>query len=164
MQRFSSAVTLIALIPALAMAQFPDAVRAGARVRVWLPEQYRQMDGPWRRLVLRGTVDTVLGDTLRLAVPGTGGSLAIPRATIRRLELSRGRPKRVPSAFERAIGGAIGGALALALENDPYGSEWPHYRRDWRAAEEGAKWGAAIGGAIGFLFPHEQWRRVRLKR
>ena len=33
---------------------------------------------------------------------------------------------------------------------------------DWRAAEEGAKWGAAVGATIGFIFPTERWRRVRL--
>lgn len=162
MSRFLEAFIAIAFIPAIAAAQFPG-VRTGDRVRVWLPERYSQMDGPWRRLVLRGTVEAVAGDTLRLGISGAYGSLAVPRATIRRMELSRGWPRRIPSGIERAIGGAIGGAIALALENDPYGSEWPHYKRDWRAAEEGAKYGAMIGFAIGFMFPHEQWKRVRLR-
>ena len=61
------------------------------------------------------------------------------------------------------VEGAIAGAITLAMQNDPYGSEWPHYRRDWRAAEEGAKWGAAFGAVVGLIFPHEQWRHVRLR-
>lgn len=157
------ALVALMFVPAVLAAQFPARVQPGVRVRVWMPEQYRQHDGPWKRLLVRGTVDAIASDTLKVSVPGAVGALAIPRSQIRRLELSRGRPRRVPSAFQRAFEGAIGGAISLALENDPYGSEWPHYRRDWRAAEEGAKWGALIGAAIGFVFPHEQWRHVRLR-
>lgn len=163
MSRIPGFVAALALLPAIAFAQFPG-VTEGQRVRVWLPERYHQMDGPWHRQVLRGTVTALSDDTLRLAIAGTGGTLVVPRSGIRRLELSRGRPRRIPSGIERAIGGAIAGAIEIALQNDPYGREWPHYRRDWRAAEEGAKWGAAIGFGWGFIFPHEQWKRVRLRR
>jgi hypothetical protein len=62
--------------------------------------------------------------------------------------------------IERAIGGAIGGATTFAMLNDPRRSGGPHYRTDWRAAGVGAAWGGGIGGAIGLLFPYEQWRRV----
>lgn len=47
---------------------------------------------------------------------------------------------------------AIVGAITAVLQNDPRGSEWPHYSREWRAAEEAAKWGAAIGATLGFIF------------
>lgn len=157
-------LAVLAFLPALAEAQFPDRVQSGMRVRLWVPEPYTQEHGPWRRQQLRGTVADVVGDTLRLSVPGTDGTLAVPRASIRRLDVSQGRPSRVATAFERAIGFAIAGAITLALENDPRSSEWPHYRRDWRAAEEGAKWGAAIGAVVGFAWPTERWRRVRLTR
>lgn len=50
------------------------------------------------------------------------------------------------------------------LKNDPGSSEWPNYSRDWRAAEEGAKWGAAFGAAFGFILPTERWRRVRVRQ
>jgi hypothetical protein len=164
MRRFMIPLALAALLPALSQAQFPDRVESGARIRVWVPEPYRQEQGPWGRQQLRGTVDAVVGDTLRLSLPGTAGTLAVARASIRRLDLSRGRPSRTASAFERAIGFAIGGAIAVAMDNDPGSSEWPNYRRDWRAAEEGAKWGAAIGAVVGFTFPTERWRRVRLAK
>lgn len=169
MTRASLAVLAFAQVflvftPAVADAQFPEAVQAGTRIRVWIPEPYLQEQGPWRRQQLRGTVASVTPDTLRLAVPGTDGTLAVARQSIRRLDISRGRPSRVASAFDRAFAGAIVGAIAVALDNDPQGSRWPHYSRDWRAAEEGAKWGAAIGAAVGFILPTERWRRVRLRR
>ncbi|MGH7679990.1 MAG: hypothetical protein ACRENU_16095 [Gemmatimonadaceae bacterium] len=164
MRRFTIQLALAALLPTLSQAQFPDRVQSGARVRVWVPEPYRQEQGPWKRQQLRATVDAVVGDTLHLSLPGAGGTLAVPRTSIRRLDVSRGRPSRVASAVERAIGFAIAGAITVALDNDPGGSEWPNYRSDWRAAGEGAKWGAALGAVVGFALPTERWRRVRLNR
>lgn len=158
------AISLVSAVPAALSAQFPAEVRPGARVRVWIPEPYRQMDGPPRRQLLRGTVEWVTPDTLRLSIPGTASSLAIPRGSVRRLELSQGEPSRPATAIERAIGGAIGGAIAFAAMNDPHRSGGPHYRTDWRAAGVGAAWGAGLGAVVGFIFPHEQWRGVRLRR
>jgi hypothetical protein len=95
-------------IPRLADAQFPAEVHPGTRVRVWIPEPNRQEQGPNRRQLLRGTVESVDGSILRLTVPSTAGSLAIPRASVRRLDVSRG-VSRGASMVERAVGGAIGG-------------------------------------------------------
>jgi hypothetical protein len=144
--------------PRLADAQFPAEVRPGTRVRVWIPETPRQEEGPYRRQLLRGTVESVDG-TLRLRVPGTVSSLAIPRAAVRRLDVSRG-VSRGASMVERAVGGAIGGAITFALLNDPRRSGGPHYRTDWHAAGVGAAWGAGIGAVVGLVFPHERWHRV----
>ena len=152
----------IAAAPAAAQGTFSPRVQPGVRVRVWLPESQKQENTPWGRQLLRATVVGVNGDSLTVSVPGTAGSLAVARADMRRLDVSRGT-SRAASAFERAIGFAIAGAVSAALENDPGGTEWPNYRRDWRAAEEGAKWGAAIGAVVGFVFPTERWRRVRLR-
>lgn len=147
-----------------ATAQFPERVQPGVRVRVALPEAERQNDdSPWRRQRLRATVSEVANDTLHLAVPGSIGTLAVARADIRHLDISQGT-SRAASAFERAIGFAIAGAISAAIENDPGSSEWPNYRRTWRAAGEGAKWGAAIGAVVGFVLPTERWRSVRLRR
>ncbi len=155
----------LASVPAFASAQFPANVQNGVRVRVWVPEPWLQRDdGPWKRQRLRGTVASMTGDTLRLSVPGTEGTLAIPRQSIRRLDVSQGPPSRVASAVERAIGGAFVGAISAALKNNPRNEDWPHYNRDWRAAEEGAKWGAAVGAVVGFILPTERWRRVRVAR
>ena len=154
---------VLGVSPGSARAQFPADVQPGMRVRVWLPEPNRQLDGPWRRQLLRGSVESLTPDTMLLSIPGTAGTVAIPRITMRRLELSRGE-SRVASAFERAAGGAIGGAISYALMNDPDRSGGPHYRTDWRAAGVGAAWGAGAGAVVGFVFPHERWHRVRLRR
>src|SRR5687768_13627519 len=90
-----SAASMIAS-PALLHAQFPTDVEVGSRVRVWLPEAHRQADGPWHRQIVRGSVESIAGDTLRLSIPGAFGSVAVPRSSIRRLELSRG-PSRPAS-------------------------------------------------------------------
>jgi hypothetical protein len=150
--------SLLLAVPSIGLAQFPGEVRPGVRVRVWIPETDRQPEGPYRRQLLRGTVESVDG-TLRLRVPGTAGSLAIPRTSVRRLDVSRG-VSRPASAVERAIGGAIGGAIAFALLNDPRRRGGPHYRTDWRAAGVGAAWGGGIGAVMGLAFPHERWHRV----
>jgi hypothetical protein len=150
---------MLVVAPSIAGAQFPDAVQRGTRVRVWVPEPTRQENGPPRRQLVRGTVESVDSGMLRLRVPGTIGSVGIPRASVRRLDVSRG-VSRGASMVERAAGGAIGGAITYALMNDPRRTGGPHYRRDWRAAGVGAAWGAGIGAAIGFIFPHERWRRV----
>jgi hypothetical protein len=156
-------VAFLAASPAALRAQLPPDVQVGARVRVWLPEPSRQEEGPWRRQLLRGSVFGIAGDTLLLSIPGAADAVAIPRVTMRRLDLSRGVSRPV-SMVERAIGGAVGGAITHALMNDPRRSGGPHYRTDWRAAGVGAAWGAGIGAAVGLVFPHEHWHRLRLGR
>lgn len=143
----------------IAAAQFPSDVQPGTRVRVWIPEPARQDQSPDHRQLLRGTVESIDGGILRLVVPGTAGSLAIPRSSVRRLDVSRG-VSGAASMLQRAAGGAIGGAILFALLNDPNRAGGPHYDTDWHAAGVGAAWGAGIGGAIGLVFPFEQWRRV----
>ncbi|MEO8580752.1 MAG: hypothetical protein ABI469_10930 [Gemmatimonadales bacterium] len=150
---------LLATTAHVAAAQFPDEVRPGTRVRVWIPESVRQEQAPEHRQLVRGTVESVDGSIVRLRVPGIVGSQAIPRASVRRLDVSRG-VSRGASMVERAVAGAIGGAVTYALLNDPRRSGGPHYRTDWRAAGVGATWGGGIGAAIGLIWPYEQWHRV----
>lgn len=157
------AIAGLSASPSALCAQFPADVQVGTRVRVWLPEPHRQAEGPARRQLLRGSVESVGPDTLRVSIPGAVGAMTIPRMSLRRLEVSRGA-SRPASAVERAVGGAIGGAISWALMNDPRRSGGPHYRTDWRAAGVGAAWGAGIGAVVGFIWPHERWRRVRLSR
>jgi len=83
----------------------------------------------------------------------------IPRASVRRLDVSRGVSPG-ESMIERAAGGAMGGAILFGLLNDPRRTGGPHYRTDWRAAGVGAAWGAGIGGVVGLIWPYERWRRV----
>ena len=152
-------ISLLFATPGLVAAQFPTDVRPGTRVRVWIPETVRQEHPPESRQLLRGTVESVDGSVLRLRVPSTAGSLSIPRASVRRLDVSRG-VSRGASMVERAVGGAIGGAILFAALNDPDRSGGPHYRTDWRAAGVGAAWGGGIGAIVGFIWPYERWHRV----
>jgi hypothetical protein len=151
--------SLVLATSRLAAAQFPAEVQRNTRVRVWIPEPVRQEEGPDRRQLVRGTVESVDDGTLRVRMPGTLGALAIPRASVRRLDVSRG-VSRGASMVERAVGGAIGGAILFGLLNDPRRTGGPSYRTDWRAAGIGAAWGAGIGAVIGLTWPHERWRRV----
>ena len=152
-------IAALLVAPRFAAAQLPAEVRPGTRVRVWLPEPRRQAQAPENRQVIRGTVESTDGSVLRLGLAGAGGSLTVPRASIIRLDVSRG-VNRPASMIERAAGGAIGGAVTFALMNDPRRTGGPHYKRDWRAAGVGAEWGAGIGAVFGLIFPHEQWKRV----
>ena len=124
-------ISFLFAAPRLAGAQFPAEVQPGTRVRVWIPETVRQEQEPVRRQLLRGTVESVDRGILRLEVPGTAGSLAIPRAAVRRLDVSRGVSPG-ESMIERAAGGAIGGAILLnGVEPEPttsasvVSSVWP---------------------------------------
>src|SRR2546428_1702802 len=83
-------ISFLLAAPQLANAQFPAEVQPGTRVRVWIPETSRQEEQPDHRQLLRGTVESVEGGILRLSVPGSAGSLAIPRNSVRRLDVSRG--------------------------------------------------------------------------
>jgi hypothetical protein len=149
----------IAVLSSAAGAQFPDDVRAGTRVRVWIPEATRQAEGPNKRQLLRGEVDAVTAETLRLRIPGSSGAIAIPRTAIRRLDVSRG-VSRGASMFERAVGVAIGSAITFAIMNDRGSSSGPNYRTDWEAAGVGAAWGAGVGAVVGLIWPYERWRKV----
>ena len=149
----------ITLLSSVAGAQFPDDVRAGTRVRVWIPEVARQAEGPNKRQLLRGEVEAVNTETLRLRIPGSVGAIAIPRTAVRRLDVSRG-VSRGASMVERAVGVGIASGITLALMNDPGRSSGPNYRTDWRAAQVGAAWGAGFGAVIGLIWPYERWRKV----
>jgi hypothetical protein len=138
-------------------AQWPSEVTPGTRIRIRLPETQYQMDGP-RGHLLRGRVAALSGDTVYLAVTDSVGSLAIPRAMIQRLDVSRGAPSRGVSALQRgaitAVGGALWGLLAGSLdESNDVDTE--------DAMLVGGGIGLAVGGVLGAIFPRERWKRVR---
>jgi hypothetical protein len=159
MMRHLIVIGLLVATPQLVAAQFPTDVQPGTRVRVWIPETARQEQGPERRQLLRGTVESIDAGVLRLTVPSTTGSIGIPRTSVRRLDVSRG-VSRAASMFERAAGGALYTAITFGVLNDPGRENFPHYRTDWQAAGVGAAWGAGIGAVIGLIWPYERWHRV----
>jgi hypothetical protein len=163
--RFRNALAVASLALAIAAplrAQFPRDVAVGSRVRVTIGDQYRQGPLAPRQQWIAGTVTQLGGDTLYLRAPGTSGALAVPRASMRRLEVSRGAPSRGASAVGGAVGGAfIGAAWAIALRQIGWGELQP--RSLGYAAGRGAAWGAGVGVVLGALSPSEQWRHVRLR-
>ena len=159
MMRHLIVIGLLVATPQLAAAQFPADVRPGTRVRVWIPETTRQEQGPERRQLLRGTVESLDAGVLRMTVPSTTGSISIPRTSVRRLDVSRG-VSRGASMLERAAEGALWSAITVGALNNPRNPNWPQYRTDWRAAGVGAAWGAGVGAVIGLVWPYERWHRV----
>lgn len=158
--RILAVVALLGAVPLVAAAQFPDDVRAGARVRVWVPEASRQSEGPNKRQLLRGTVESVDAGTVRVRIPGTAGSpLAIPRTSVRRLDVSKG-VSRAASAFERALGLGLATGITFALFNDPDRADGVNFRTDWEAFGVGTAIGAGFGAVVGAIWPYERWRRV----
>jgi hypothetical protein len=157
---FALALTFAATRPLAA--QFPTDVAVGSRVRVVLPDSFRQASGPPRQQWLRGNIAALAGDTLYLRLHGTAAPVPITRAAIRRIDRSLGVPSRPESALRGAVSWALlGAALGFA-------TGWPDLDdRDERsnadAAALGAAWGAGIGFVVGAIFPSERWRRVRLR-
>jgi hypothetical protein len=140
-------------------AQWPGEIVPGARVQARLPEAQFQPAGR-RGHLLRGRVTRLAPDTLYLAVTDSVGPLAIPRAFIERLDLSRGVPSRTSSALVHGLKSAAAMALILALWNEL--EEEPNQTSTGTAALIGGGVGFATGALVGALRPQERWRRVRL--
>lgn len=140
-------------------AQWPGEVAPGARVQVRLPEVQYQAGGS-RGHLIRGLVTGLTPDTIYLAVTDSVGRLAIPRALIQRMDLSRGVPSRGQSAAQRGLlMGAIGALWFLfvaELDDEPDGLD------EGDAMLIGAGTGAVMGSVLGALYPRERWKRVRL--
>jgi hypothetical protein len=140
-------------------AQWPDAVTPGTRVQVRLPESQYQIDGTRGHLV-RGRITALAPDTVYLAVTDSVGPLAIPRALLQRLEISKGVPSRGLSAVKRGVlGGAIAAVTALiwfGLDDEPDGTD------SGDAALVAGGFGLVLGSVFGALYPRERWKRVRL--
>jgi hypothetical protein len=154
------AVVLCICAARTATAQFPSDVQAGARVRVWVPESSRQSEGPNRRQLLRGSVESVDASTVRVRIPGTVGSpLSIPRSSVRRLDVSRG-VSRAASMVERAVGLGLATAITFAVFNNPDRQDGVNFRTDWEAFGVGAALGGTVGAVVGLIWPYERWRRV----
>lgn len=139
-------------------AQWSPDLRAGARVRVRLPEREYQYMGP-RGQSVRGTVVLLAPDTLFLRLGDSVGTVAIPRTHIRRLDVSRGIPSRVASA----AGTGLFWGLALGLATALYPQREPATLSHWEEVAIGAGAGLAIGAVFGAIYPVERWKHVRLE-
>lgn len=140
----------------------PAPVDTGARVRVSVASDVRQT-WPFAARVHRfqATVRAITADTLYVEVPNTVGRVAIPRASLRWLEVSMGRPSRVARAIEVGIIGAvIFGARTRAAHEDP---ETRRFNAAWKAVAVGAAMGFGAGVYFGARQPSERWATARLR-
>lgn len=163
------AVVLTGLVGATsAGAQFsaayvvPAPIDSGARIRVSVASDVRQT-WPLAARVHRfqATVRAMSADTLYVEVPNTVGRVAVPRASIRWLEVSLGRPSRWARAIEVGVVGAvIFGARMRAAHEDP---ETRRFDAAWKAVAVGAAMGFGVGAYFGGRQPSERWAMARLR-
>jgi hypothetical protein len=100
-------------------------------------------------------------DSLYLELPNVVGRVAVLRASIRRLEVSIGRPSRWMRAVEwGTIGAMIFGARVVAAHQDP---ETRQYSSAWTAFAVGASMGFAAGAYFGGRQRSERWAMARLR-
>jgi hypothetical protein len=143
---------------AFAQAQLPS---VGERVRLTLYEAQPQPEKPAaRRLILRGELTRVDGDSLYLRPSALTGELGISRAAVRSLHRSRGVTPRGLNALRWGLFGAFEGAVALGVMYDPRQRDYGVINRG-EAIALGASVGAISGAVWGALLPAERWKRVK---
>ena len=153
-------VAILAFVPLTsATAQVPPPVKVGDRVRVTAPDVRRR----------EGTVQLLTTDSLVMRLPGYGGTpnrLAIPLASVTRLELSMpGGSRAGQGALTGLAIGGVGGAIVAGtacagdqLLEDAAG----------RCALAGAvifgAGGALLGFIVGAMITGTRWEEVPLDR
>jgi hypothetical protein len=105
-------------------------------------------------------VTALAPDTLYLAVTDSLGPLAVPRALVDHLDLSRGVPSRATSALRRGLLAGAGTALLLVLVHEM--ADASDRTSTGKAALVGAGVGVSFGALTGALYPRERWASVRL--
>jgi hypothetical protein len=135
------------MIPSSLLAQDQQAVAPGDRIRVTAPAISAD------RLV--GTLTGMRDDTYSMVVEGRDGSLAVPIASLTRLEVSRGRKSLV--TWGAVVGVLVGGTLSFALINSSEASD---------ARITSAVLFAGLGGLAGALggsyIRYDDWETVPL--
>ena len=132
---------------------------SGARIRVTIAGNFRRWPFGSNTERLEGIVRSISADTLSLSLSPAMAAIAIPRSSIRSVEMSLG-----PSALGHAfLGGAIGGTffgLRMYVANQE--PKTHHFGSNWQAAAVGGALGFAFGAWIGRAIPNELWRTVQL--
>ena len=149
-------VSLLVLGSTVAGGQSRDSISANTRLRIDFPTGERSRFGRERSQSVVGVLEAVRADTLLLVVRPGAIPLRIPRAAVRKLYVSGGRPPRWRAALDGALLPAlISSALSAAgasihrKEGDPSPGQM---------AVSSAAWVAASGALLGAWSPKERWR------
>ncbi len=151
---FALSVCLQLSTPAGGRAQEP-VLEEGQRARITVREQDPAREGHASAQMLRGTVLDVAPDSLVIRIHPDAGPIALRRAAIERVELSRGVRSRLDSALHHAPRAALMGAFEFYLLNEVV--ESPLVDDSWTAAAIGAGVGVVVGTVVGALRPEERW-------
>ena len=138
----------------------PSAAQAGARftkgdrVRVWTSER-----------TVTGQVSATAPDRIELQPDGGEPALSIPLATVRKVEISRGRPNRAQRARTGAkwgalLGGGLG-AVSLGVQHQQVGDGGSSVGKAAAlGAFSGGLFGGLIGAGIGAVRSGDKWEHV----
>lgn len=162
MRRVIIALLLVAAAPAVAQAQFASAVTEGVRVRVTIPDGFRQRAWEGRQALIHGNVARVTNDSLYLTLPNAAGTVGIDRLQVKKLAVSRGMQSPVESAIVRGIGGAIVSAAGTYIRYQLTAEEDRGSKSAGEAAGISAAYGFGVGALVGAIWPTEKWKKVRL--
>ena len=156
------ALVLVLGIPAIAQGQLASAVTEGVRVRVTIPDGFRQRAWEGRQALVHGNVARVTSDSLYLTLPNAAGTVGIDRLQIKKLAVSRGMQNPVESALVRGIGGAIVSGASSFIRYHLTPEDDRGRDSAGESAAKSAAYGFGVGAFIGVLFPTEKWKKVRL--
>jgi len=152
-------IILCAAIRTPLLAQEARVAAAGSRVRVSIPGVTRRWPFGDGSDNLEGSVSSISVDTLYLVLSRAMSPIAIPRSSIRRVEISLGPSPRGHAVLGGIVGAAILGLRMYVVDQEPNTQRFPAH---WQAGAVGGALGFAVGAWIGARVPNERWRVVRL--
>ncbi len=149
---FAGALVLLSmLLGSAALAQRDSSIAPGARVKLALAHPQK------RSLVYTGTVVAVTDSSVVLRPDRARWETEIPRDSIARVQLSRGKQRGHTALRGVLIGAAAGAALgAVAGEDCSHSTEFICFDRS-ETIPAGALAFGGLGGLVGFLIGGERW-------
>jgi hypothetical protein len=129
-----------------------DSLRAGQRARVWQSVRGAGV------IETKGTVQSIAGDSLRLAVPRLSRPVSIPWSTVTHAEVSEG-PGSGPHWRSTLIGAGFGAVIG-AISGVVIGNAGN--KNAAKLGFAGIGIGVVGGGVVGYFLPGEEWRSALL--
>lgn len=129
-----------------------------AKVRVVLARERKAGPLAPRPEFIHASLVRATPDTVVLRVHPTAAPIALPRAAIERIDVSRGLPGRLTSAGESAVRYAVLGSLERTLIAALFPNRYDEHT--WESALTGAGYGVILGAVVGAVRPRERWART----